>query len=109
MLRGSVSEDYARNAGLRYQAFDHIADGVERLVDGRIDAIIGDAPVLEYYASTHADQPVSVVGGLFEPDKYGFALPNNSPLTRLLTVELIGAHESGEIEDIRTRYFGEHP
>jgi len=109
VLEGSVSQDYARNAGLRHVSFDHIEDGVEALIDGRIDAIVGDAPVLEYYVRTNADQPVSVVGALFEPDKYGFALPNNSALTRTLTVELIGAHERGEIENIRTRYFGEHP
>ena len=109
VLRGSVSEDYARKAGLRFRSFDHLEDGVQRLINGRIDAIVGDAPVLEYYAATHPDQPVSVVGALFDPIKYGFALPNNSPLTRMLSVELIGAHESGELEALRTRYFGEHP
>ncbi|UHD43801.1 transporter substrate-binding domain-containing protein [Aureimonas altamirensis] len=103
---GSVSETYARQAGLNIRHFDHVADAAGALVDGRIDAIVGDAPVLEYYAHTAAQQPVTVVGPIFEPDKYGFALPRQSELTRQISVELIGAHDSGQIEDIRVRYFG---
>lgn len=104
---GSVSEDYARAAGLNMRPFEHIEDAVEALTAGRIDAIVGDAPVLEYYAHTNADQPVTVVGPIFAPDKYAFGLVHQSELTRPFNVELIGAHETGLIEDIRTRYFGD--
>ncbi len=104
---GSVSDVYAREAGLNIRPFDHIEEAVEALSDGRIDAIIGDAPVLEYYAHTHSGEPVSVVGPIFAPDKYAFGLTGRSELTRALTVELIGAHESGLIEEIRARYFGD--
>lgn len=109
VLRGSVSEDFVRGQGLSRRGYANIEDAATALVAGEIEAIVGDAPVLEYYASTHADQSVSVVGAIFEPDKYGFALPTNSALTRALTVELIGAHESGQIEAIRARYFGQNP
>ena len=109
VLQGSVSEDFVRDQGLSRRGYANIEDAATALIAGEIDAIVGDAPVLEYYASTHADQRVSVVGAIFEPDKYGFALPNNSTLTRALTVELIGAHERGQIEAIRTRYFGANP
>ncbi|WP_244423596.1 transporter substrate-binding domain-containing protein [Nitratireductor pacificus] len=106
---GSVSEDYARQAGFNIRRFDHIAEAAEALIDGRIDAIIGDAPVLEYYAHTTPQHPLIVVGPIFAPDKYAFALPRQSELTRQLSVELIGAHESGVIEEFRTRYFGDSP
>lgn len=106
---GSVSEDYAKQAGLNTRPFEHIDEAVEALVDGRIEAIIGDAPVLEYYAHTNPDQPVTVVGPIFEPDKYAFGLVHQSELTRPLTVELIGAHESSLIEEIRGQYFGDDP
>lgn len=109
VFSGSVSEGYARGMGIRHRDYPNIEEAVAALRDGRISAIIGDAPVLEYYATTHTDQPVSVVGAIFEPDKYGFALPHNSDLTRALTVELIGAHENGDIHAIRTRYFGDSP
>lgn len=106
---GSVAEEYARQAGLEARSYAHIEEAVDALVDGQIDAIVGDAPVLEYFAHGNPDQPVAVVGAIFEPDKYGFGLSRHSALTRPLTVELVGAHRSGLIEEIRTRYFGESP
>ena len=106
---GSVSEEYARAAGFSMQPFDHIDEAVAALLDGRIDAIIGDAPVLEYHAHTNPQQPVTVVGPIFAPDKYAFGLASGSDMRRPLTVELIGAHESGLIEEIRARYFGNDP
>src|SRR5690606_23879070 len=106
---GSVSEDYAREAGLNIRPFEHMELAVEALMEGQIDAIIDDAPVLEYYAHNNPQKPVDVVGPIFAPDKYAFGLPLRSDLTRQLSVELIGAHESGLIEDIRTRYFGNDP
>lgn len=103
---GSVAADYARQEGLNTRSFEQLDQAVNALMAGQIDAIIDDAPVLEYYAQSHPQQLVSVVGPIFEPDKYAFGLNHRSDLTRPLTVQLIGAHESGLIEEIRTRYFG---
>jgi polar amino acid transport system substrate-binding protein len=107
VFTGSVAEEFARDSALRGRSFDHIDEAVPALLDGRIAAIVGDAPVLEYYANRHPDVPVMVVGAIFEPDKYGFGLTLGSALTRPLTVELIGAHESGLVEELRSRYFGD--
>lgn len=104
---GSVSEDYAREQGLNIRHYEHIEEGVQALLDGRVDAIVGDAPVLEYYAHMNTDQPVSVVGPIFAPDKYAFGLMHQSELRRPLDIELIGARESGFLEEIRVRYFGD--
>lgn len=109
VFTGSVSEEFARNSEFDLHSFPNIDEAVAALHDGRIVAIIGDAPVLEYYSHTHPERRVDVIGGIFEPDKYGFGLPRNSPYTRRLTVELIGAHESGLVERLHTKYFGESP
>lgn len=103
---GSVAERYAVDAGLQAIGFAHFEDAVAALVADRVAAIIADAPVLEYFEHRNPEIPVSVVGAIFEPDKYGFALPIGSPLTRPLSIELIGAHEAGDIEAVRIRYFG---
>lgn len=103
---GSVSEDYARQAGLNTRPFQHINEAADALADGRVDAILGDAPVLEYYTHKNPGQGLTVVGPIFMPDKYAFGLPHDSELTRPLSVEIIGLHESGRLAEIRTRYFG---
>ena len=107
VFTGSVAEEFARDTGLPRRSFAHIDEAVTALLDGRIAAIVGDAPVLEYYAASHPDVPVTVVGAIFEPDKYGFGLTLDNDLTRPLTVEIIGAHESGLLEELRSKYFGD--
>ena len=108
VLKGSTSEQYARAEGLDTLSFPHVEDAATALVDGRVAAIIGDAPVLEYYVHSRPRLPLAVVGPIFEPHKYGFGLPRGSTLTRPLTVELIGMHETGRVEESRRRHFGDN-
>jgi len=108
VFTGSVAEQYARESRLDVRAFANLDEAVTALVNGQIDAIVGDTPVLEYYVHTNPNRGVMVVGEIFEPDKYGFGLPHGSELTRPLTVQVVGAQESGQIETIRARYFGEN-
>lgn len=103
---GSVSEEYARQAGFNTRPFQHIEEAADALAAGAVDAVLGDAPVLEYYTHNNPGRGLTVVGPIFAPDKYAFGLPNDSALTRPLSVEIIGLHESGRLADIRTQYFG---
>ena len=109
VFTGSVSEEFGRTSGFDLRSFRNIEEAVAALRDGDVAAIVGDAPVLEYYAHRHPEQKVDVIGGIFEPDKYGFGLARNSLLRRELTVELLGANERGLVEDLRTQYFGKSP
>ena len=109
VFTGSVAEEFARDSALTSRSFANIDEAVAALLDKNIAAIVGDAPVLEYYAHRNPDVPVSVVGAIFEPDKYGFGLAHRGELTRPLTVELLGARERGLVEDLRSEYFGESP
>lgn len=104
---GSVSEDYARQTGLNTRPFSHIDEAADALLDGRVDAVLGDAPVLEYYAHQNPGRGLTVVGPIFAPDKYAFGLPHDSELTRPLSIEIIGLHESGRLAEIRAGYFGD--
>ena len=107
VFTGSVAEEFARNSALRRRSFAHIDEAVTAMQGGSVSAIVGDAPVLEYYANSHPEMAVIVVGPIFEPDKYGFGLTLDNDLTRPLTVEIIGAHESGLLGEFRSRYFGD--
>ncbi len=107
VFAGSVAQEFADSSGWSYVEYDQIEDAAAALHSGDIAAIVGDAPVLEYYAHTHPQEEVDVIGPIFEPDKYGFALAHGSPWTRPLTLELLTAHETEVIEDLRVRYFGD--
>jgi len=106
VFSGSVAEAYAEEMGLLTRAYAGMDEAVAALRNGRIDAVMGDAPVLEYYAHTEGGSGLDVVGPIFHPDKYGFATPLDSPLSRQITLNLLGAHENGTVERLRTKYFG---
>lgn len=106
VMSGTVQEEFARREGLRAKGFDGLNEAVAALLEGEVAAIIHDAPVLEYYALTHPEQPVDVIGHLFEKQKYGFALPLESPLTRPLTLAILAALDTDEVDELRAKYFG---
>ncbi len=49
------------------------------LKNKKIEAIVGDAPILKYYVATQGKNDFELVGGIFKPEKYGILLPENSP------------------------------
>jgi len=107
VLLGSVAEDFVKEKGFNYVSYSHTAEAITSLKAKNIDAIVGDAPVLEFYDFNQSNEPVKVVGKLFEPDKYGFGLSRNDTLTKSLTIEILKAQESGHLEELRLRYFGQ--
>lgn len=106
VFTGSVAEDYVGGLGIATRAYDNVALSVAALEAGEVDAIVADAPILEHYAVTNPQAQVVVVGNIFHPDKYGFAFPQGSDLTRAVTLEILAAQESGTLEALRRRYFG---
>lgn len=106
---GSIAEEVVTEEGIGRTEYGDMDALVAALLADEVDAIVGDAPVLEYYAITHPGLPLDVVGPIFNPDKYGFAFPKDSTLADRMTVEVLGALERDDIEAIRVRYFGDDP
>lgn len=104
--RGSVAEQFLRSLSISTIPFDHMPEAVGALKNETIAAVVGDGPVLEYFAHAHTDEPVEIIGNVFSHDKYGFAFPRNSSLVKPASVAVISAQESGEIENLKRKYFG---
>ena len=103
---GSVAEQFLKSRSIATVPFDHLPEAVAALVNDEIAAIVGDGPVLDYYAHQHADQPIALVGNVFSPDKYGFGFPRQSELVKPASVAIISAHENEEIAKLKAKYFG---
>lgn len=108
VAEGSTADDFLRDRGIGTTEYDDIDALVEAVLGEEVDAVVDDAPVLEYFATTHPDAPLDVVGPLFNRDTYGFAMPIDSPLVAPLTLQLLGAIERGDVDTIRLRYFGDN-
>jgi polar amino acid transport system substrate-binding protein len=105
-MAGTVGESYCRDAMLDVQSFDTMDQAVDALLKGQIAAIVRDAPVLEWFDNAHPELPVTVVGPVFKSERYGFALPTGSPLTRQISEVILRLKDRGTLDTLRTRYFG---
>lgn len=106
VFSGSVAEQYMQDMGIATRSFANIDASVEALAAGSLDAVVGDAPILEHYSHTHSEAGLAVVGNLFHPDKYGFAFPHESDLSLPVTLEILDLQEDGTLEDLNLEYFG---
>lgn len=106
VLHGSVGEAFFRRNNENIASYANLPEAVEALLEGGLDAIVSDAPLLEYHAHENSNLPLAVVGDLFRPDKYCFASGYaNAGLMDRATVQLINLRESGRIAELKDKYF----
>jgi polar amino acid transport system substrate-binding protein len=106
VLAGSIGETYCRAAMLDIVSYDTMEEMVDALLKGRVAALVRDAPVLEWYDNAHPELPITEVGPVFEPEKYGFALPSGSVLTRPISEAILKLKDNGTLDTLRAKYFG---
>ncbi len=74
VIAGTTSEQFAKARGWIFTSFADLPRAVDALVAQDIQAIVYDAPVLEYFDHQHPKLPITEVGPIFTPQKYAFAL-----------------------------------
>lgn len=106
LVAGSESEDYARVRNLDYAAYPTTEAAVAGLVKGDVQAVLGDAPVLQYFDYQNPRLPIHEVGPIFQPVNYGFAVRPNSPLREPINLALLHLAEVGDFDLLGRNYFG---
>lgn len=107
VISGTVGETYCRNNNINYQSFATLPEAVKVMLDRKIDAIVYDAPVLEYYDHIHPELPISEVGPVFKKNPYAFAFAPGSPLRSLFNQRLFDLKENGYLSTLHAQYYGE--
>ncbi len=109
VVEGGVGESYGLDAALSLQVYPTLSMAVKGLLKNQVAAIIDDAPILEFYDNNHPELPITEVGAIFRPSKYGFAAPRGSPLVRPISVAIVEEEEDGFLERLHGKYFGVEP
>ncbi len=76
------------------------------MVNGDIDAMVYDAPLLRYLARTEFLGAVKVLPARFKRQNYGIAMPTGSALREPVNRALLQIIEQSEWEDILYQYLG---
>lgn len=82
------------------------AAAVEALKKGEVDAVVHEAPLLQYAAKTVGDGKVTVLEGTFDNHGYGFGLKQGSPLREDINRTLLTVVATDEWNQILARYLG---
>ncbi|MHB8382601.1 MAG: transporter substrate-binding domain-containing protein [Candidatus Binataceae bacterium] len=105
-VTGSAAAAYCHGARLNVEEFPDVESAVKALTREQIDAIVYNSWTLRYIDRQHPELPITEVGPLFEPRKFGFALPQGSPLRMPINLTLLRLSEGGYLKQIGAQYFG---
>ena len=105
-VRGTVAGDYLAERGLPFVQVKNGPEGLRMLAAGEVQAIVFEAPTLEYWAAREGGGLVQVVGPLFRPEKYAIAVANGSALRKKINGALLAMYADGTYAQIRAKWFG---
>src|SRR5215472_8688254 len=102
---GTVAADYITALHLPYVSIGTAQEGYDRLLNGTLQAIVFDAPTLQYWQAKLGSGELQVVGPLFRPVKYGIAVASGSPLRKRINEALLAMYADGTYEEIYRKWF----
>ncbi len=71
----------------------------------KLDAAVGDAPILNYYITHEGKGDLEAVGSIFKSEKYGIAFPQGSQLRETVDQILLQLQEQGVYQELNQKYF----
>lgn len=109
---GSAPLDYlAENVpGAKALPFEQLDQMYLAVEGGTADALLYDAPNVEYYIKTTGEGKLKAVGDLYEAQEYGIAISkDNEALVEAMNQALANMIDDGRYAEIYTEWFGEEP
>ncbi|NUN65446.1 transporter substrate-binding domain-containing protein [Pseudanabaena biceps] len=104
-IAGSTSANYLRKNNIQTTEVEQIESAYDLVLNGQVDAVVFDAPVLLYYASHGGKGKVQTVGSVFENENYGIVFSPNSSYRRQINDALLKLVENGTYQDLYKKWF----
>jgi ABC-type amino acid transport substrate-binding protein len=104
-VRGTTAAEYLIEQGLQYVEVASADEGSDLVLRGEVQALVFDAPALQYLASKRGNGVLQVVGPIFAPQKYGIAVADGSPLRKRIDRALLEMYEDGRYKRIYDKWF----
>ncbi len=104
-VRGSTGADYLLARGIRVTEFASVAEALDALKTGQVEAAVHDRPILQYQSRLVGD--VKTLPHSFQRQDYGISLPPESPLRQEINVALLERIAGTWWLSEKQRWFGE--
>jgi polar amino acid transport system substrate-binding protein len=105
-VAGTTAAKELNVRGLHFAEVTKIDDAYAQLLSGQVEAVVYDAPVLQYRAAHAGKGKTRVVGEIFRPEPYGIAVPSGSARREQIDSAILAMTADGTIAQLKARYFG---
>ena len=92
--------------GVGFTAVSKIDDCFVGFENGAFEAVVYDAPVLQYYVAHRGAGIAAPAGPVFKDEDYGVVFPIGSGLRREFDDALLAVQEEGEFDRLKQEWFG---
>ena len=106
-LANTTSASYLKQAHISFRSFGSPQEGLAALKDGKIQALVYDAPILRYYVHQDYIGTLEVLPYRLQRQEYGIALQPKSPLREQIDVVLLQKIREKAWQDRLSQYLGE--
>ncbi len=97
---------YCRNRSINFKAYPDVSAAVAALSKGELDAVVFEAPILQYVVKNETNGNVEVLPGTFDNHGYGFGLKSGSPIREAFNQEMLQFTASDAWPAILAKYLG---
>lgn len=95
-IEGTAATDFLRREKMAHRLYATDSAAIAALLAGEVKAVVGNGPVLRYYAERDSEKRIEVLPGILEAMSYAFPVPDGSalrgPLNAALRREMAAAH-----------------
>ena len=106
-VHDSAGYDYLTGLGVGPIVVHGVDHAYDLLAQGEVDAVVFDAPVLQFHVARQGEGRVTTVGPLFEKVQYGLMVSEDDiALREQIDLALLDLIESGAYKQIHDRWFG---
>jgi len=102
----TTSSSYLDTIGVRFTGVPQLEDCSAGLLNGNYEAVVGDAPVLQYYVANAGAGVAEIASPVFQKEDYGIAFPLGSDLRKQVDDALLSIRENGDYELIKRTWLG---
>jgi ABC-type amino acid transport substrate-binding protein len=102
----STSAAYLREKRIPFRGFKTVAESLQVMSDGGIEALVYDAPVLRYLVNQEYKGRIAVLPSTFFRQDYGIALTAGNPLRETINLVLLEKIRDPAWQDLLEQYMG---
>jgi len=103
----STSADYLQKQGIGFKAFETIDDCLAGLENNRFDAVVYDAPILQYVVLENFSGQIRVLPVTFEKQDYAIVIPPDSSDRETLNQAILQVLTTPQWTETLRRYLGD--